>query len=71
MINSVVIPPYFFCDFSIIPYVFIKSHRYLFLDFSLISNVFTDIDGYENKLVCILDHRVKGTMSEHQFCTNF
>ena len=29
MSNSVVIPPYFFCNFSIIPYVFINSHRYL------------------------------------------
>ena len=35
----------------------------LFLEFSLISNVFIDIDGYENKVICILNHSVKGTMS--------
>ena len=91
------IPPYYFCNFSRIPYVLINSHRYLrliicllnhwvkgislvislvpclviqenwklrynqfcrytpqfFIEVSLISNVFIDINGNENELICI------------------
>ena len=32
----------------------------VFLELSLISNVFIDIYGYDNKLICILNHCVKG-----------
>ena len=39
---------------------FVGIPPYFFLEFSLISNVFIDIDGYENKVICILNHSVKG-----------
>ena len=44
---------------------------YFFLEFSLIFNVFIDIDVYENKLICILTHRVKGQCLSFNFVPIF
>ena len=41
-------------------YQFCRYTPVIFLEFSLISNVFIDIDGYENKLICIFNQYVKG-----------
>ena len=42
-----------------------------FANFLFISNVFINIDGYENKMICILKPLKKWAMSHHQFGIKF